>query len=168
MLLTLVVVGASTGCSANEIDPSADSGDARTAAVYESILDWLIVGEPGIGGEDQVDWVLFVASRSEEPIDIDVQADVFTAFEPRVEVKFIDDRTEAVDEEVETEPVRDLGLLVGLGAVPPEGDVIEVYADRYRDIDRVEAWRFTVSRADGSWQIDGAPVVTDVRPLVVA
>jgi hypothetical protein len=162
--LTLAVV-APASCSSNGIDPGADSGDDRTAAVYEPILDWLLVGEPGIGGDEPADWVLFVASRSEQVIDIDVQAHVFAALESVVEVRVIDDRAEAIDDELETEPVKGLGLLVGLGAVPPEGDTVEVYADRYRDLEHVEAWQFTVSRADGSWEVDGEPPVTDVRPL---
>jgi hypothetical protein len=164
-LVMLAAVFASSGCSSSAIDPGADSGDDRTAAVYEPILDWLLVDEPGVGGDEPADWVLFIASRSEQVIDIDVQASVFAALESVVEVRFIDDRAEAIDDEVETEPVKGLGLLVGLGAVPPEGDTVEVYADRYRDLEQVDAWQFTVSRADGSWEVDGEPTVTDVRPL---
>ncbi len=163
--LAVAVLVASVGCSSTRIDPGADSGDDRTAAIYEPILDWLLDGEPGIGGEDRAEWVLFVSSRSEDVIDIDVQASVYASLDPVVEVRFIDDRAEAVADELETEPVRDLGLLVGLGAVPPEGDTVEVYADLYRQIGQVDAWQFVVTRVDGSWELDDEPAPTDVRPL---
>ena len=160
-----VVVVTSAACSSTAIDPGADAGDDRAASVYRPILEWILDGEPGIGGDEPADWVLFVASRSESVIDIDVQAAVYADLEEVVEVRFIDDRAEAVDDELENRPVRDLGLLIGLGAVPPEGSTIEVYADRYREVGEVDAWQFTVSRPDGSWELVGEPAATDPRPL---
>jgi len=161
--LTAALVAVSVGCSSPDIDRGALAGDERAAAVYEVILDRLIADEPGIGGEEQADWVLFVATRSEEVIDIDVQVGVVAALEPAVEVRFIDDQTEAIDTELEDQPVRDLGLLVGLGAVPPDGDTVEVYADRYRNANQIAAWQFTVSLVEGSWELTGPPATTDVR-----
>ena len=162
----MALLGASASCSSSSsIDPAAREGDERTAAVYETILEWLIAGEPGIGGAEGDDWVLFVATRSAEVIDIDVQVDVVAALSSVVEVRFIDERTEAVDEELDGEPVRDLGLLIGLGAVNPQGDIVQVYADRYRNAEQVEAWQFTVSRVGGVWELTGAPEITDVRPM---
>ena len=165
LTLVPVLVVALVGCSSTDIDPAAGAGDDRTAAVYGTILEWLILGEPGVDGAEQADWVLFVATRSTEVIDIDIQAVVVAALDPVVKVRFIDDWAEAVDGEHETEPVRDLGLLVGLGAVTPEGDTVEVYADRYRNTEQVEAWQFTVSRVGGFWELTGTPEIIDVRPI---
>jgi hypothetical protein len=161
--LTAALVAVSVGCSSPDIDRGALTGDERSAAVYEVVLDWLIADEPGIGGEEQADWVLFVATRSEQVIDIDVQGHVVAALEPAVEVRFVDDQTEAIDSEVEDQPVRDLGLLVGLGAVAPDGDTVDVYADLYRNANQIDAWQFTVSRVEGSWELTGPPAPTDVR-----
>jgi len=152
-----------TSCSSAPDDRVA--GDDRTAAVYESILDWMLDEEGGIDSGDRPEWVMFVATRSEEPIDIDVQVAVVEALDPRIFVRFIDERTEAVDADSDDEPVRDDGILVGLGAVPREGDSVEVYADRYRDSDDVEAWHMTVHRSGDSWELSGAPTKADVRPL---
>ena len=163
--VALAAGAAASGCSSNAIDPGADPADDRTAAVYEPIIGWLVDDEPGIGDDNEAEWVLYVASRSETVIDIDVQAAVYADMEEVVEVRFIDDRAEAVDGELEDEPVRDLGLLIGLGAVPPEGETVEVYADRYRQIGMVDAWRFVVRQVDGGWELDGEPVAVDARPL---
>ena len=108
---------------------------------------------------------MFVATRSEEPIDIDVQVEVVGALDPRIFVRFIDDRTEAVAEDSDNQPVRDEGILVGLGAVPQASDSVKVYADRYRNSDDVEAWNVTVRRTDDSWELAGDPTRADVRPL---
>ena len=152
-----------TSCSSDPDNPVA--GDGRTAAVYESILDWMLDEEPDVGTGERPEWVIFVASRSETPIDIDVQVAVVDALDERISVRFIDERTEAVDVDSDDQPVRDGGILVGLGAVPQEGDSIDVYTDRYRNTDDVEAWLMNVERSGDSWAIAGTPTSTDVRPL---
>ncbi len=160
--VAVVAVGL-TACSSGSDDPAA--GDGRTAAVYESILHWMIDEEHVVESNERPEWVMFVAPRSEEPIDIDVQVAVVGALDPRIFVRFIDDRTEAVDADSEGEPVRDEGILVGLGAVPQESDRVEVYADRYRNSDDVEAWTVTVRRSGDTWELVGDPAPADVRPL---
>jgi hypothetical protein len=161
--LVLLSVAAVASCGSEADDPA--TGDRRTAAVYESILDWMLDEEPGISIDQNPEWVLFVGSRSEGQIDLDVQVAVVEALEPRIFVRFIDERSEAVDVDSENEPVRDRGLLVGLGAVAEQGESVEVYADRYRRAGDVEAWLVTVRRAETMWEIVGSPLPTDVRPL---
>ena len=121
--------------------------------------------EGGVDTGERPEWVMFVASRSEQPIDIDVQVAVVAALDARVFVRFIDDRAEAVATDAENQQVRDGGILIGLGAVPFEGDNVEVYTDRYRDSEDVQAWQMPVSRSGQRWMLTGAPTSTDVRPL---
>lgn len=160
-ILVVSVVGAACGSVAD--DP--ETSDRRTAAVYESILDWMLAQEPGVIVDEKPEWVMFVASRSEGLVDLDVQVAVVDALDPRVFVRFIDERSEAVDVDSENESVRDGGLLVGLGAVAEEGESVEVYVDRYRDADDVEAWLVTVRRSGETWEIVDPPASADVRPL---
>lgn len=160
--LVLSVTGVSS-CGSSADDPA--TGDGRTAAVYESILDWVLDEEPGVSADEKPEWVLFVGSRSEGEVDIDVQVAVVEALEPRVFVRFVDERSEAVQDDSANEPVRDGGLLVGLGAVSEDGGSVEVYVDRYRHADDVAAWLVTARRAGDAWEIVGAPAPTDVRPL---
>ncbi len=153
-------------CDTADDDPTA--GDGREAAVYESILGWVLDDEPVAVADERPEWTMFVASRFEAPIGVDVQALVVEALDERVVVRFIDARAEAVDEGQEDLPVRADGLLVGLGAVPPEGDRIGVYVDRYRNVGDVQAWEVTVRRAGVKWEVAGVPVATEVRPLPAA
>ena len=161
-IAALVLCATAASCTSGVEDLTSD--DERIAGVYASILDWTLDEEPSLSTDEKPEWVLFVASRSEEQIDLDVQVAVVTALEPRVFVRFIDDRLEAVEVDSENEPVRDEGLIVGLGAVA-EGESVEVYVDRYRETGDVEAWLVTVGRAGTTWEIVGSPSPTDVRPL---
>jgi len=162
-IATLVLSVVAASCTSGADDLATDDG--RIAAVYGSILDWVLDEEPGRSADEEPDWVLFVASRSEEQVDLDVQVAVVKALEPRVFVRFIDERLEAVEVDDENEPVRDGGLIVGLGAVA-EGGSVEVYVDRYRNTADVEAWLVTVRRAGATWEIVGSPSPTDVRSLL--
>ena len=154
-------------CGAADADPR--SGDGREAAVYESVLVWMLDEEPPRASDDGSDerpgWTMYVTSRYEEPIAVDVQAFVVEALDDHVVIRFIDERTEAVDERDERQPVREDGILVGLGAVPPEGDSVVVYVDRYREIDDVEAFDVAVRRRGDTWEVVGVPAAADVRVL---
>ena len=164
VIATLVLcAGVVASCGSGADDPA--TGDGRTAAVYESIISWMLDEEPGVSVDQVPEWVMFVGSRSETQIDLDVQVAVVEALEPRVFVRFIDERSEAVEVDSEDESVRDGGLLLGLGAVAEEGESVEVYVDRYRDAGDVEAWLVTVGRNETTWEIVGSASPTDVRPL---
>lgn len=165
MLALLVVCVALVAAACSSEPGGASEGDDRTAAVYRSILSWFVDAEGPLAEDHEADWVMFIATRSEEPIDIDVQAALVEGMESDVFVRFIDARAEAVDEESDNEVVRDDGILIGLGAVPDESDTVEVYTDRYRDATDVEAWLVTIRRSGDNWQVVGEPEPTDVRPL---
>ena len=130
-----LLVASLVSCGSDVEDPVA--ADDRTAAVYNSVLTWVLDGEPGVGAVEKPDWTLFVAPRSEIQIDLDVQVAVIEALDPSIFVRFIDERAEAVHENVADNAVRDDGMLVGLGAVEQEGDIVEVYVDRYRNANEV-------------------------------
>lgn len=154
-------------CTAADDDPRAGAG--REAAVYESVLVWMLDEEPQRASDDgsgeRLGWTMYVTSRYEEPIGVDVQAFVVEALDDRVVVRFIDERTEAVEEGDERQPVREDGILVGLGAVSREGDSVDVYVDRYREIDDVEAFDVAVRRRGDTWAVVGVPAAADVRVL---
>jgi len=162
-ILVAALVFALTACNGGQSDAVADSDD-REVGVYTVVLDWLIEGAVAVGEEDAAD--LFVASRAEAPIDVDVQVMLVDSFTEKVPLRFVDGWSEAVLEEEPDRPILDGSMMVGLGAVDPEGDVVEIYADRYFSESRAEAWIVTLELSGESWQISGPPLASDVRPFV--
>ena len=161
-LLALLAAVASAACSGQ--DPNVTAGDEREVAVYTEVLGWLIENaEVTDGGPDPL--VVFVASRSATPIDVDVQVALVDTFAETISLRFVDERAEALIEDETDRPVRNAGMLVGLGAVDAQGEVVEVYADRYFSATRAEAWIVTMERSGESWQMRGRPVASDLRPV---
>lgn len=157
-----------TACSSS--GPEVADSDDREVGIYSVVLDWLIAGADMPVGDEEGP-ALFVASRSEAPIDVDVQVVLVDAFVETVPLRFVDVWTEAVMKDEPDLPIHDGSMLVGLGAVDAEGEVVEVYADRYFSQSRAEAWIVTLERSgedgggDAVWQIAGRPVSSDIRPF---
>lgn len=163
-VVALLGVGA-MGASACASDSGASAADGRTAGVYQPILEWLAADEPQAEPGEKPEWTMFVASRSHVDIDIDAQVVLIASLDDELDLRFIDDRDEAVVADDGGEVVRDGGLLVGLGAVDEVGDRVEVYADSYRHAGDVKAWLVTVERSGDRWRIAGTPTLVPVRPL---
>lgn len=159
---TLPFAAALGSCSDSTDDPTAGTG--RSTAVYRAVLEWVITQEPAPLDGDEL--LVFVDDRDEGAVDIDVQGTLIEDLADTAEIRFIDDRAEAVDIDDVGSPVREGGVLVGLGAVPGEGDVVEVYVDRYRHATDVAAWTFTLSRTGEAWTLSPSPAPVDVRPVV--
>lgn len=140
-------------------DPTTDEG--REATVYALVLEWLVDQEPTPADGDLV---LYITPRSEHTVDIDVQANVVELMAPSADVRFIDELAEALELDEPGAPVRGDGVLVGFGAVASEGDVVEVYVDRYRTADDVEAWTVTARRTGTSWRFVQPPEPIEPRP----
>lgn len=169
-LMVLLTIAATACRSEGAAVPDRDE---REVGVYSAVLDWLIADAGMIidatnatDDDDAEPADLFVASRSEAPIDVDVQVMLVDLYLDRVPLRFVDVWTEAVLEDEPDQPIHDGGMLVGLGAVEPDGDVIEVYADRYFSATRSQAWVLTLERSADDWQISGEPIDSDIRPFV--
>jgi hypothetical protein len=130
-----------TGCGADD-----GSRDSRAADSYIVVVEW-ILAEPEFAPDPTLDEMppVFVESLGPGEIDLDVQVEIVRHFELVVDIRFIDTRAEAVDESEGGAPVRDDGLLLGLGLVPVEGP-IEIRGEVYRTSDHVAGYRFRVAR----------------------
>jgi hypothetical protein len=121
------------------------SRDRRVADAYIVVVEW-VLAEPEFASDPTLDEMppVFVESLGPGEIDLDVQVLIVRHLEPVVDIRFIDIRAEALDESEDDAPVRDGGLLLGLGPVPAEGP-IDIRGEIYRTSDRVAGYRFQVA-----------------------
>lgn len=163
--LVLAALALATGaCGDDDGDaPAGDDPVQRQVDVYAVVLRAVVTdADPSLAEAGPP--VVYVAARGDEPIDVDVQADLVVELEEWTTIRFVDDVEEAVAVDAEGAPVRDEGVLVGLGPVPPEGRVIDVYADRYESPERTVVFEVTLRRTSSGWEVDepleGVPVAT--------
>ena len=104
-------------CAALVISCGSDPDEAVSpvAETYILVIDW-VLAEPQFAIEVEPDElpVVFVESLGPADIELVVQVAVVGHFIDTADIHFIDSRIEAL-EEIEGAPVRDGGLLVGLG-----------------------------------------------------
>lgn len=127
----------------------------RQASIYAAIIQALAPDTPPDPGAEpeEFDRVVYAGSlRDDEDIPLEVQAAVVEALEDFATVRFIDVRSEAIDDTADGEPVIEDGVLVLLGSVP-SGPSPSVEAERY--IDRRTDQRFWVrlESSDEEWSI---------------
>jgi hypothetical protein len=124
----------------------ANTEDTQLAEAYIVVVDW-VLAEPEFAVEVALDElaVVFVESLGPAEIDLDVQVKVISHFEDQADIRFIDSRHEAL-EETDGSPVRDGGLLLGLGGVPLDGSW-DVRGEVYRTAESVVGYRFQIDRS---------------------
>lgn len=138
------------------------SGQEQTAAeIYAAAIRWLV--DDGRDSEPVEGERVFVESVDEAGIPLAVQADVVNLLEDELSVRFIDAWEEAIDTAEPGDPVRDAGVLIGLGAVDvEERSPVRIYVDRYRHLLDVAAYDMLIERRAGRWRVTGDP-----RPVPV-
>lgn len=158
----VAALGLLSGCvDSNETDDSAPD-----AAIYRSIiLD--VVDRSGIelDGAEQPP-VLFVEALGPDEIPLRVQVDVIGGLIEQYEIRFIDDRDEAVEIDLPALPVRAGSLLIGLGGIDVD-ETAEVRTELYLRIDDVQGFDYTLRDAgDGDWDVVDSPVEVEPEGLV--
>jgi len=147
-----VVVGLCSffvGCT--NLSPSK----SRASDVYAAIVRSFAT-QP----EDKPPLKVFVEPRGEgSSISVDVQADLITAVEDVAEVRFIDARSEALEEnEAGVLVVRDVGILLAFGPVPNDASDVVVEVDEYVNDTNLATHRFVMHRSGEEWVIDDTSV----------
>ena len=145
---------------------NADSDDtARNAAIYRSVIAD-VVDRSGVvldGVEDLP--VVFIEAFDANGIALEVQVAVVSSFVEQYEIRFIDDRDEAVAMDLDGLPVRANSLLIGLGPIVLDGTV-DVRSELYLSTDAVSAYRYTLAGRDDRWPVVGAPEEIDPEGFV--
>ena len=142
------------------------STDSRTADAYIVVVEW-VLAEPEFASDPTFDEMppVFVEVLGPGEIDLDVQVEIVRHFEPVVDIRFIDTRTEALDESAVGAPVRDGGLLLGLGPVPSTTP-IDIRGEVYQTSDRVFGYRFRVARSGQTLGLIEPPEPVEPEGLV--
>lgn len=137
------------GCT--ELSPSKE----RASDVYATIIHSFATqpeGDPKLNA--------YVEPRGEgSSISVDVQAELVTSVEDVADVRFIDARSEALEETDAGEMVvRDGGILLAFGPVPNDATDVIVEVDQYIDETNLATHRFVMHRKGDEWTIDNSSV----------
>ena len=147
----VTVVGAGCGGSGGE-------ELSRDAQVYVAAIRDVLTEEPPPEDPDMLP-VVYVVGVGEERIPADVQADVAAELHDDADVRFADERSEAVLKDEADAPVRDDGLLLAVGALAPEGDPVVLEVEVYRsDVD----WSnlvLTIEGGTSQWTVTSTSVL---------
>jgi hypothetical protein len=148
----LAIILAATSCGSD-----GTSATEREADVYVALIRALAPSDPAervpSREMDELDRVVFAGSLDEQQaISLEVQAAVVEQLEKFATVRFVDERTEAIDDTDDREPVLDDGVLILLSPVP-SGPTPSVEAERYVDNEDSVQVRVTLERPNGGWEV---------------
>jgi hypothetical protein len=149
--VALAALAFTSACS----DNGSPDGAGRDAVVIEQVIRVVL---DDLSHDPDVIPVVYVVG-AEAAIPIDVQAPVAAALLDEVDVRFADERAEALDDSIEDAPVRDGGVLLVVGKVPQEGRQVDVVAERYRTSADVENIVVSLRWRDPSWSVTSTSVV---------
>jgi hypothetical protein len=152
-----------SGC----VNSTDDDNTVRDTAVYRSvIID--VVDRSGVvlDGSDELP-TLFIEAFDADGIALEVQVEIVNDLIDRYDVRFIDDREEAIAPDLEDLPVRANSLLIGLGPIFLDG-TIDVRSELYLSSEEIRAYRYTLASHDDGWAPVGAPEEIQPEGFVAA
>lgn len=156
-----VLPGCVTGC----VDGGGDDDTARDAAIYRSVIVDVVDGSEVELDEGEELPVLFIEAFGADEIPLPVQVDVVAGLVEEYEVRFIDQRDEAVEIDLPGSPVRPGSLFIGLGDIDVDGTA-EVHSELYMRTDDVRGFSYTLMEAgDGVWRVVGRPITIEPEGL---
>jgi hypothetical protein len=150
-----------TACGSNPVDDPVQDD----AEVYRTVIGDLVARSGVVFPPSEKPPVLFVEALGVDGIDLEVQVAVVTAWVERYEIRFIDDRGEAIDPDLEGFPVREGSLLLGLGLITRNGTA-EMRGETYLSQSEVRAFRYELLPAGSRWTIVGDPEAVEPEGLV--
>lgn len=153
-------IAALTACGASANDPETTQG--RAAQVYEMAIRSIVEDELGdtTTTDDEPRPVVYVVGLDGRRIDDEVQAKLVQELDDDINLHIQDDRSEAIDDSEDDEPVREEGILVLLGPVPEEGPRFDLQLERYQSLDAHEELLMSF-RFDGEdWSVTSTSVAS--------
>jgi hypothetical protein len=139
---------------------SSDAEDSRPSDVYVATIERVLADESTSAEDDELP-VVYVVPLGENEIEATVQADVASELHDVADVRFADERSEALDEDEPGKPVLDDGVLIGIGDIAERGNPVEVEVEIYHSEDDSSSRLFTVARRSSRWTVTSTSVVPE-------
>ena len=146
-MLIAAVLGA-TACGADH----RTAADDREIAIYSSVIRAVA---PPAGGKPTAPLskpVFVVAADPRSPISLQVQAGIVDMLHRLATIRFVDERSEAVDTTDPRRPVHESGVLITLGDIPPGRTAVTIEGQRYERIGVAATYRVTLQPVGTSWK----------------
>lgn len=127
------------------------TGDAYSAAI-NWYVDSLPAPPPTTGGEAPGPVIVYVVSESGKSINSQAQASVVADFADRkddVTVRFLDLRDDALDLDIDKQPVKDGGVLLLVGEVEERPPPVNLDVVVYHNVDDAVAYSMKIHRTNG-------------------
>lgn len=144
---------AAAGCGG-----AGDEGASRDADVYIATIRDVLAEQPP-PAEPDVRPVVYVVGVGETKIPADVQAEVAAELDDDADIRFADQRSEAMLEKEEHAPVRDHGVLVTVGELAPDSDPVELDVEVYRSEEDWSKVVLTLAGGSSQWTVTSSSVL---------
>jgi len=152
-----VAVGALAivGCTS---DPAPARPTVTPATAYVAIVQWEVEqSDPVVDEDGNIEPpVIYLASNLGGTVDVGVQADVVAIIDDVAVIRFADDPRDARDEGIESEPVKDEGVMIILDEFDPDQTVVDALISRYRSVDDVATWALEITATN----VNGEAIAT--------
>ena len=134
------------------------AADDRAIAIYSSVIRVVAPPPSTTPTTPLSDPVFVVAANSRSPISLEVQAGIVDILHDFATLRFVDERSEAIDTADPHQPVHESGVLITLSNIPPGLTNVTIEAQRYERIDVATTYRITLQRVGTSWKPVGPPL----------
>jgi hypothetical protein len=144
------------GCTS---DAAPERATVTPAGAYIAIVQWEVgQAAPVVDDDGNIEPpVIYLASVLGGTIDAGVQAEVVATIDESAVIRFADDPRDALDDDLEGEPVKDDGVMIVLDEFEPDEPVVDARISRYASDTDEGLWLLEVIATD-----DGAEVTTAV------
>ena len=142
-----VALAVAAGC-----DSGVDDDPSRAAQVYLATIRAATADQPPPADPEALP-VVYVVAVGETAIPAAVQAEVAVLLREERDVRFADERAQAIHADLAAAPVRDDGTLVAIGEVPADSESIDVEVEIYRSDDDWSKAVMTVAEDSSQWSV---------------
>lgn len=163
LLAALVIVSPLAACTSDE--KPGGVAEVTEADAYNAAIRWYLGDVPTPASTDAEPLIVYVAPASGSAIDEQAQADVareMSGMDDVVVVRFADVRDDALDVDIEGEPVKDDGVLLLVSSVDAGPAPLVMTVGVYRNAADQRHYRMQIIGSGETGQTFAATAVTEV------